>query len=83
MDHELFFVPIILFVLFVAPLWLVLHYRERARRDQPDVAGPAPAAGAAPAELGAVAARMEKRIAALESVLDAESPGWRQRHAHD
>lgn len=32
------------------------------------------------AELLALADRMEKRIEALEQILDAESPGWRQKY---
>lgn len=30
--------------------------------------------------LAQVAERMEKRIDALEQILDAEAPGWRKRH---
>lgn len=74
--HEIVFVPLILFILFVAPLWLYLHYREKQRLRE--AAGAAPAS-AASAELVHQAERMEQRIAALEALLDAESPDWRTR----
>lgn len=74
--HEIVFVPLILFILFVAPLWLYLHYREKQRLRE--AAGGAPAS-AASAELVNQAERMEQRIAALEALLDAESPDWRTR----
>ncbi|MBI2384259.1 MAG: envelope stress response membrane protein PspB [Gammaproteobacteria bacterium] len=71
---ELIFVPIVLFLIFVAPLWLFLHYRERQRLRE--LAAPK-GSGAAGADLTALAQRMERRIEALESLLDAETPGWR------
>lgn len=77
------FVPMILFVLFVMPLWLILHYRDKARREKAAEQPTAIAADPATPHLADLAARMERRIAALESVLDAESPGWRSRHGHE
>jgi phage shock protein B len=75
--QEAIVVPFILFVLFVAPLWLWLHYRERQRlRDA--AAGVSPPAAAA-GELTRIAERLEQRVAALEALLDAESPEWRTR----
>ena len=79
-DHDLIFAPVILFILFVAPLWLILHYRERSRRR--DATTTVQSSAGTP-ELAATAVKMEKRITALEAVLDAESPGWRQRHDHE
>ena len=77
--HELIFVPIVLFVLFVAPLWLWLHYREKQRLRE---AAAGPRAGepvAGNPELTRTAERLEQRVAALEALLDAESPDWRKR----
>lgn len=71
------FVPLILFILIVAPLWLILHYRSKARDARhavPETAAPELAS------LNEAAEKMEQRIAALEALLDAESPGWRSRN---
>jgi phage shock protein B len=60
---------------FVLPLWLLLHYvtrwRESRRLSRADEQ--------ALADLWASARRMEDRIATLETILDAEAPGWRRR----
>lgn len=60
---------------FVLPLWLLLHYvtrwRESRRLSRNDEQ--------ALAELWASARKMEDRIATLETILDAEAPGWRRR----
>jgi phage shock protein B len=60
---------------FVLPLWLLLHYvtrwRESRRLSRNDEQ--------ALAELWASARKMEERIATLETILDAEAPGWRRR----
>jgi phage shock protein B len=75
---EVIVVPFILFVLFVAPLWLWLHYREKQRlRDVAAGLAAGPSAGSA--ELTRTAERLEQRVAALEALLDAESPDWRKR----
>jgi phage shock protein B len=67
------FVPAVLFMVIVAPLWLIFHYvtvwktqRNAGRADQ----------GAVNA-MSDTARRLESRIAALEKLLDAEAPGWR------
>ncbi|TVS18485.1 MAG: envelope stress response membrane protein PspB [Gammaproteobacteria bacterium] len=69
------FVPVVLFMLFVAPVWLVLHYRSKRQ------------AGASLnvderqelEQLADQAERMLDRIETLESILDVEAPGWRER----
>lgn len=70
-----FTVPLILFMVVVAPTWLALHYRSRGRSER--------ALGQAErAELEALAERAEQmaeRIETLESILDVEAPGWRKR----
>lgn len=69
------FVLGIIFLVVVAPIWIVAHYLTRWRRSrrlsQEDERSLA--------ELYETARRMEGRIAALERVLDAEAPGWRSR----
>jgi len=70
-----FFVPTIVFLVIVAPLWIFMHYRSKQRSQ-----------GALSEEerhtLEALAARAEQmaeRIETLESILDDETPGWRKR----
>ena len=66
-------IPLTLFILFVLPVWLWLHYNNRQRRDlnqneQQRLQ-----------HLSDEAARMRERIQALEDILDAEHPNWRDR----
>jgi phage shock protein B len=77
MSHllELLFVPAVLFMVIVAPLWLIFHYvtvwktqRNAGRADQ----------GAMNA-MSETARRLEHRVTALEKLLDAEAPGWRSK----
>ena len=66
---------LILFLVVVAPVWIVSHYATKWRatrtlsRDHEH----------ALTELWDTAQRMEARVRNLEKVLDAEAPGWRQR----
>jgi phage shock protein B len=77
MSHllELLFVPAVLFMVIVAPLWLIFHYvtlwktqRNAGRADQ-----------GAMSAMAETARRLETRVAALEKLLDAEAPGWRSK----
>ncbi|MCC6201432.1 MAG: hypothetical protein IT494_00330 [Gammaproteobacteria bacterium] len=61
------------------------HDRHRRNRGEQTTTAPEPEPTATPvtpdqADLAEVAERMEQRIAALEQLLDAKSPGWRNRH---
>ncbi len=67
--------PLSVFLLIVAPVWLVLHYRSskatakeltNAEREKLE-------------KLSKTAHEMSQRIQTLESILDAESPNWRNR----
>jgi phage shock protein B len=71
----IFFVPAVLFMVIVAPLWLIFHYvtvwktqRNAGRADQGAVN-----------RMSDTARRLEDRVAALEKLLDAEAPGWRSK----
>ncbi|MCW8995702.1 MAG: envelope stress response membrane protein PspB [Psychromonas sp.] len=67
--------PLSVFLIFVAPLWLILHYRSQKQsnkglsdKDQK--------------QLQALLNRTEqlqKRIISLEEILDTEAPQWRQK----
>ena len=69
------FVPAVLFMVVVAPIWLVMHYRGKRR-------GQAALSGEERDELEKLtdlAERMGERIETLEAILDAETPDWRKR----
>ncbi len=70
---ELLFVPIIIFLVIVAPIWLILHYATRnsaskrlTTKDESLLE-----------DLHESARRMEERIQSLERILDADTPEWR------
>ena len=70
-----FFVPVVIFLVIVAPAWIWMHYRSKQR-----------AQGALSeeerAELEALAGQAERmidRIETLEAILDTETPEWRTR----
>ncbi|WP_074013391.1 envelope stress response membrane protein PspB [Candidatus Sodalis sp. SoCistrobi] len=67
-------IPLTIFILFVAPVWLWLHYNSR--RQQGSRLGQQDAQRLT--QLTRDAERMQARIQALEDILDAEHPNWRQ-----
>ena len=69
------FVPLILFMIFVAPIWLILHYRSKKQVMQ----GLTAEEHAALKEMSIKAEVMAERIETLESILDQESPDWRRK----
>lgn len=75
MTGGLLFVLGIVFLVVVAPLWIVAHYLTRWRAAR-RLSGEDEKAMA---DLWRSARRMEAQIEALERVLDAEAPGWRMR----
>ncbi len=78
--HEMWFVPSILFLVIVAPLWLILHYRAQARREKMGLAAPSsPEEQELMTRMVALLEKMEGRIGTLEKILDAEHPRWRER----
>jgi len=72
---EAMMVPMILFLVIVAPIWLVLHYRSKNVT--------AKSLGAEEQEtleqLARVAEKMEDRLSALERILDVEDPAWKEK----
>jgi phage shock protein B len=70
-----FFVPTVVFLVIVAPLWILMHYRGKQRSQ-----GELSAEERQQLEqLSVRADRMGERIETLESILDDETPGWRAR----
>lgn len=69
-----FFVPTVIFMVFIAPAWLFLHYRNKQQTQ-----GALSEAERADLEtLALQAERMLERIDTLEAILDAETPDWRK-----
>ena len=67
--------PVIVFLVVVAPIWLFLHYRSKARVD-----GQLSETEREELEiLMSRTERMAERIETLEAILDSEAPGWRRR----
>ncbi len=67
-------IPLTIFVLFVLPIWLWLHYSNRSSRGE--------LSQNEHQRLGQLtddAKKMRERIQALEAILDAEHPNWRDR----
>lgn len=66
-------VPLILFCVFVAPIWVILHYRHKNKSTE----GGSQEDREKIDELLQLAGRMEQRIQILEEILDKEHPNWR------
>ncbi len=69
------FVPMIIFMVIVAPIWLILHYATRnsaskrlTSKDETLLA-----------ELHESARKLDERLYNLERILDADSPEWRDQ----
>ena len=69
------FVPTILFMVVVAPIWITMHYRSVSRssrslnqEDRESIE-----------HMLETVDRLTDRIAALESILDIDHPDWRQQ----
>ena len=74
---EFMFVPTILFLTVVVPIWLTMHYRSVNRssrslkeEDRETVE-----------HMLETVDKLSDRIQALESILDADHPDWRQQQA--
>lgn len=74
--QEAFAVPLMMFMIFVAPIWVIMHYRSKRKMSE----------GLSETELNQLndlsnrAEKMADRIKTLEAILDAESPNWRREH---
>jgi phage shock protein B len=66
---------LIVFTMFVAPIWLILHYRSKKQVSQ----------GLSESEVHTLQSLAEKEeqmsegIKTLEAILDSEAPNWRER----
>jgi len=75
MGLEFFFVPMVLFMVIVAPIWIVMHYRSVSRssrslsdddRESIDT-------------MLVTVDKLSERIVSLEAIHDADHPNWRQQ----
>ena len=71
---EMLFVPMVLFMVIVAPIWIVMHYRsvnrsssQLSEEDQQALE-----------DLLVAVDQMAERIDSLESILEADHPDWRE-----
>jgi|JI71714BRNA_FD_contig_123_44240_length_454_multi_2_in_0_out_1_1 phage shock protein B len=76
--NEFIGVPLILFMIFVAPIWVIMHYRSKNKMSE----GLSDSELAQLNDLANRAEKMADRIKTLEAILDAESPNWRREHEH-
>jgi phage shock protein B len=74
----IFFIPTIVFMVVVAPIWLILHYWTQSRMNR----GLSSEERTEMENALALAQKLEQRITALETILDVQQPDWR-RHDDD
>ncbi|WP_114326602.1 envelope stress response membrane protein PspB [Candidatus Colwellia aromaticivorans] len=67
--------PVIIFMVIVAPIWLVLHYRSKGQVSQ----GLSEEEYIQLSDLSETADKMADRIKTLEAILDVETPDWRNK----
>jgi phage shock protein B len=72
---EAMMAPMVIFLTIVAPLWLILHYRSKknsarvlATEDSETIE-----------HLARLAEKMDARLAALEKILEADDPKWKEK----
>lgn len=76
------FVPLILFVTIVLPLWLIFHYKTRWKilnAEKEQKVGVMDSDKKELAELRDTAKRLGQRIDVLENILNVEAPNWREK----
>lgn len=65
-------IAVVLFLLFIVPVWLWLHYSTKRRTlSRQDIERLH--------QLVQQSQRMQQRIATLEAILDVEDPNWRDQ----
>lgn len=73
-----FFVPIVVFLVIVAPIWIVFHYRTKAS----EAGGLTSRERSELNDMIEAANKMAARIETLEAILDVESPEWREKKSN-
>ena len=70
------FVPLVVFLVIVAPLWLILHYWSNSRAKQ----GLSEQDQHAIEDMTQSVEKLTDRINNLEAILDEQHTGWRNRN---
>jgi len=73
--EDIIMAPVIIFMVIVAPIWLILHYRSKRQVSQ----GLSEEEYIQLSDLSEMADKMADRIKTLEAILDAETPDWRSK----
>lgn len=73
--EEIIMAPVIIFMVIVAPIWLILHYRSKGQVSQ----GLSEEEYIQLSDLSEAADKMADRIKTLEAILDVETPDWRNK----
>ena len=71
------FVPMIVFLTFVAPIWIIMHYKSVKHSSQ---SLNEEERGTIDSMLATID-KLQERIQALEALLDADQPDWRGQHS--
>jgi phage shock protein B len=74
--NDIIVAPIIIFMVIVAPIWVIMHYRTAGKK----AVGLSDNEQSSLNELTEIAEGMEDRMTTLESILDAETPDWRAKY---
>jgi phage shock protein B len=73
MDYDMLIAIPIVFLAVVAPLWVIMHYVTKMKMAKSLSAADEEGL----AELWRMANRLEERVDSLETILDQDTPGWR------
>lgn len=69
--------PLIIFCIFVAPIWIVFHYVFKRKTVDREHSAEAGSDKKKIEELVRIADKLESRIQTLEAILDKQDPEWR------
>jgi len=70
------FVPMVVFLTFVAPVWIIMHYKSVNRSSQSLSDEDRETIDSMLATID----KLQDRIQALEALLDVDQPDWRGQH---
>lgn len=76
MDWEVLMAPVLAFMVLVAPIWIIMHYRSLGKKSE----GLSIGEHEKLQQLTRIAESMSARIDTLEKILDAETPDWRKKY---
>ena len=72
---EFLFAPTILFILFIAPIWLIMHYRYKSKT----IRGISEEEQSNVDEMLETIDKLTERVETLEEILDKEHGQWRSK----